>query len=191
MPEISLANAAPLRSFKIDIRDKAAIKALFYKLDIRAFGWNLPTLLEKYCLSIDPLLPEEYHYRSTLKLVAVLISVDEDALLDNPSATFPEENVDTGRFVGFLSTFVDELKASVCDSSRKVSMSPNSKAYLQTVYGHMTNVVHSKIQSHNPAIPTVTALLLVLLANSYSLSFCKTSSADIIGSFVNKAKFDQ
>jgi hypothetical protein len=126
MPEISLAKTAPLRPFKINIRDKELIKALFYKLDIRMFGWNLPALFDKYCLNVDPLLPEEYHYRAALNLVAILVCGDNAALIDDPSARFHEEDINSQLFISFISSFVDELKKIVCNANdRKVHFGLN------------------------------------------------------------------
>jgi hypothetical protein len=106
-------------------------------------GWNLPTLFDQYCLNIDPSLPDEYHYRSALKLAAILISGDEE--IDDPSACFQEENVKTEQFMRFVTTFVDEIKENVCyNGNLGAHMTPNSKSYLQAVFGDMTSVVYSR-----------------------------------------------
>jgi hypothetical protein len=84
-----------------------------------------------------------------------------------------------------VTTFVDELKENVCyNGNLGAHMTPNSKSYLQAVFGDMTSVVYSKVQSRNPAIPVITALVLILLANVYLLSFCKPPTTDIISSFM-------
>jgi hypothetical protein len=78
-----------------------------------------------------------------------------------------------------------EIRVNVCyNGDPGAHMAPSSKSYLQAVFGDMTSVVYSKVQSRNPAIPVITALVLILLANFYSLSFCKTPTTDIISSFM-------
>jgi hypothetical protein len=185
MPEISLAKNAPLRPFKIDVRNKRLITFLFNKLEIRMFGWNLPELFEKHCMAIDPSLLVGYHYREMLRLVEILVGGNNEALIDDPSARFDESHLDGKLFAQFVSSFVDELQKIVCESgNRTICLPPNSKAYMQWLHGAMTSAVYSKMNFQSPAIPAITALLLILLANLHVLSFCKKSTSDIVESLM-------
>jgi len=120
------------------------------------FGWNLPSLFDKHYLKVAPLLPEEYHYRATLTLVAILTSRDNAALIDDPSARFHEESINSQSFRSFISSFVDELRNIVCNvDDPKIRFGPNSKSYMQGLYGEMTGVLCSKMNMRNPAIPAM------------------------------------
>jgi hypothetical protein len=186
MPQISLAQAAPLRPFKIDVRDKDAIKALFYKLEIRMFGWNLSALFDRYCLNVSAALPTDYHQKALLRLVVILISGDGLALLDDPSALFHEDKIDVQLVSDFISSFVDELKNKVCEPNN-FRVRINSRSYRLALFGEMTSILYSKFNMRSPAIPAITGFMLILLANLYALALCATPTADIVRGLMAKA----
>ena len=192
MPEISLAKTAPLRPFQVDVRDKARVRALLHKLDVRIIGWNIPDLYKRHYIDLDPSLSKEYHYRELLKLIAILISGDNALLVDNPSAQFCENTIDEQLFVTFVCKFVQELKGIVCDlADPTVRFVPDALSYVQGLYGAMNSAVYSKMNVINPATPVITSFILILLANLYVVSFCKTPTDVIVKSFANRVSFSK
>jgi hypothetical protein len=190
MPETSLIKIPSLRLFQIDVRDKELVKSLFFKLEVRMLGWNLPALFEKYCVSVDPSLSTECHYRLLLRLSAILISGDNETLIDDPSATFSESDIDLQLVQTFMSQFVGELKQIVCVASKPVepfAVGPNSSR--QKLHGDMTGAVYAKMGFRSPAVSAITAIILILLADMYALTLCKTPIKTIAESLTSRIRF--
>jgi hypothetical protein len=186
MSEILLKKIVPLHPFRIPIRDKERIKALLYKLEVQMFGWNLPHLFHIHLLGIDKSLPEEYHRTEMIRLIAVLLSGDNEELIDDPSAVFDEEKTDAQFFSDFQMHFVTELKSLLCDNSDVTFKAFGTRTYAQEIHSRMMSIIYSKIGYRNPAIPGITAFTLLVLANLYPKSFCTTPTPDIIKSLAHR-----
>jgi hypothetical protein len=189
MPEISLAETVPLRPFHIDLRDKDGIKTLFYTLDVHMFGWNLPMLFKKYCMDVDPSLPAEHHYRKTLKLVAILIGGENNALIVDPEAIFSEDELREDMVVSFIFNFVSRLKRALCDPNSNLrfpAVVHGTTSYARRLHGAMTSVVYAEMKFAYPAVPAITAFMLILLGNMYPLTLCTMDTIDIVKSMATQ-----
>jgi hypothetical protein len=120
-------------------------------------------------------------------LVAILISGDNLKLINDPLSVY-NDKIDVNLFYKFLSRFVSELQNLLCDgpnvASKDVVSKPvfGTRAYTQELHGYMVSIVYSKMAYANPAIPGIVAFLLLVLANTYTMSLCKTPTADIVKS---------
>jgi hypothetical protein len=190
MSEISLKETAPLEPFRIPIRHKEQIKALLYKLEVPMLGWNLPILFHKYCIGVDEVLSEEHHRMKLIKLTGILISGDNAELINNPFAVYDDE-IDVDRLFAFLLNFINELQNILCDTldvSKEIGSKPvfGTRTHARELHCYMTSIVYSKIVYRNPAIPGIVAFLLLVLANIYRTSLCKTPTGDIVMTLVSR-----
>jgi hypothetical protein len=187
MSEIFLSNVAPLQPFRINIRNKEGLKSILYKLEVTMYGWNLPILLDKYCMKIDQSFSEEYHRGELIRLIAILLSADNTKLIDDPTAVFCENKISGSFFRLFLSQFIDELKIPFCDDSY-VGPKPvfGTGPYAQQIHAYMTSIIYSKMRYRNPAIPGIAAFILLVLANTYATSFCRTPTTTIVENLVGR-----
>jgi hypothetical protein len=159
------------------------------------FGWNLPILFHKYCIGVDKVLPEEHHRAELIKLIAILISGDNNKLIDDPSSMY-DDKIEVHVFVRFLLTFVCELQDLLCDGPNlartEFAAKPvfGTRAYAQELHGYMTGIVYSKMAYRNPAIPGIVIFLLLVLANTYATSLCKKPTTDIVKGLVYQIGLD-
>jgi hypothetical protein len=136
MAKPAIVKRIPLRPFRIDIRDKARVRALLTKLEVDVFGWNVAELLAKYHYQLDRKLSEEYHSERLLRLVAILVAGDNDDLINNPDAILDDTMIHERMFEAFTLQFLCGLKEIVCEPGQlKDELLDPHYSYSEGVYG--------------------------------------------------------
>jgi len=190
MRKVLIHRTSPLRPFQVDLRDKERVRALLYKLNVNLVGWNLAYLLAKYHADVDASLSLERHCQNLIKLTAILISGDNNRLINDPSAFFSEKIANVDLFTSFVSQFIEELKKILCldQKSPYLSSSFGSRSYAQELHGAMTSVIYAQMHFANPAVSAIAAFLLIILANSYPLNFCEVSTTEIASNLSDRLR---
>jgi hypothetical protein len=189
MANFNIVQRIPLRPFRIDIRDKTRIRALLKKLDVDVLGWNAAELLARYHYQLDRRLPEEYHARQLLKLVAILVSGNNEELINNPDARLDDTSLDDKTFKTFTIDFLDGLKTISCGPSELgEELVDPQRSYIEGLYGAMTSFVYSKMNYRSPFVGLITMFMIILLSYYYPTSFCNSDSRNITESMMAKLK---
>jgi hypothetical protein len=176
------AGLPQLRPFRVDLRDKATVKDLLYKLDIKLFGWNLLELCEEHFFAIPQSASLETHRNGLCVLISILVSADGERLLNHSDAIFDSNGISKKRFLEFVTKFAERLKDSLIDGSAQLRTEQGVLVYPRGIFDIMEGYLYKDILPRNPAIPVVTLFMIILLTDLYSLSIHDTLGATIASS---------
>ena len=171
---------APLRAFRVQPKNKDDLRLLLYRLQVNVFGWNIDELFKKYCLDVNPRLSEKHHYRSLVTLVAILISGDNEQLVDDPSAQFPNFGINEAKFRTFSLHFVDELQKLLQGQSKYSKPVFGLRSYPKEIVAAMTDFIYTDVEFRNPAASAITTFFLMLFGTLYKFTFLRTAPSSIV-----------
>jgi hypothetical protein len=179
MDSIASINIAALRRFHLDIRDKAAVKDLLYRLDVRPIGWNVSQLCDVYIFLLGKSVSKERYIAGLAVLVATFVSAEGEKFLEDKSAKFDPWFIDKSRFVTFVERFVEELKLVLARDSESQNTRQRISARPRGIFDIMEERLYAELLPRNPTIPVITAFMLMLIANLFFISIQKESGAAI------------
>ena len=163
---ISLS-ASPLRPFRVDIRDKAAVRGLLYLLGVRLIGWNVAPLCDAYFFTLAKRASRETHRAGLVILVAIFVSEAGDRFLEDASATFDPRSIDRDKFFTFVEKFVEAMKLVLARDSGPRNIKQPIAMPSRRLFRTMDGYLYRQGLPRNPTIPVVTAFMLILLADLF------------------------
>ena len=179
MESIVSSSVTALRKFRVDIRDKAAVRDLLYRLGVRPIGWNVAQLCDVYFFSLDKSISPERHRAGLAILVAAFVSAEGEIFLEDASAKFNPRHIDKNRFITFVERFVEELNLLLVRDFSPDNIGRHISTYPRGIFGIMEGYLYAEALPRNPTIPVVTAFMLILIADLFLLSIQEESSAAI------------